>query len=74
MSQHAAQHVISAVGVVLPVHDEEELLPGALQSLEMAVNALSPSISCRVAVVLDRCGDASTAIARCWGARFGRRW
>ena len=71
MSRQGPQRVIGAVGVVLPVHDEEELLPGALQALEMAVNALSPSISCRVAVVLDHCGDASSAIARCWGARFG---
>jgi hypothetical protein len=71
VSRQGPQRVINAVGVVLPVHDEEELLPGALQALEMAVNTLSPSISCRVAVVLDHCGDASAVIARRWGARFG---
>jgi hypothetical protein len=59
------------VGVVLPVHDEEELLPGALHALEVAVDTLSPSISCRTAIVLDHCRDASWAIARRWGARFG---
>ena len=59
------------MGVVLPVHDEEKLLPRSLQSLEVAVSAVPPSISGRVAVVLDHCGDASSAIADTWGARFG---
>jgi hypothetical protein len=63
--------VISAVGVVLPVHDEEEMLPGALEALEVAVGELPPSISCRIAVVLDRCGDASAALACAWRARSG---
>jgi hypothetical protein len=65
------RRAVAAVGVVLPVHDEEKLLPGSLQSLEEAVNALPPSISCRVAVVLDHCADASSAIAHTWGTRFG---
>jgi hypothetical protein len=59
------------VGVVLPVHDEEKRLPGSLQALEVAVAALPSSISCRVAIVLDQCGDASSAIAHAWRARFG---
>jgi hypothetical protein len=54
---------------VLPVHDEEDLLPDALDALEIAIDALSPSISCRVVVVLDRCVDASSVIARSWTAR-----
>ena len=58
------------MGVVLPVHDEEDLLPEALRALEMAVNALSPSIPCRVVIVLDDCRDASSSIASCWAARF----
>lgn len=70
MRRHGSQRAIDAVGVVLPVHDEEELLPGALQALAMATDALSLSISCRVAIVLDDCSDASFGIARCWGARF----
>jgi hypothetical protein len=70
VSRQAPQRVLNAVGVVLPVHDEEELLPGALQALEIAIKALSLSISCRVAIALDHCGDASYAIARCWGSRF----
>ena len=32
---------------------------------------LPSSSSCRVAIVLDQCGDASWAIADGWGARFG---
>ncbi len=63
--------MIGAVGVVLPVHDEEELLPGALLALEPALDALSPSTSRMVAVVLDNCGDGSSAIARSWAARSG---
>lgn len=62
---------IDAVGVVLPVHDEEELLPSALQALEVALDAVPPSMSRRVAVVLDTCGDASSAIVRRWAARVG---
>jgi hypothetical protein len=71
VSQCEARRAIAAVGVVLPVHDEEALLPGSLQALEAAVAALPPSISCRIAIVLDRCGDTSSAIAHAWGARFG---
>lgn len=71
MSTLDARRKINAVGIVLPVHDEEELLPDALHALEAAVNALSPCMSCRIAIVLDRCGDASSAIARCWGKRLG---
>lgn len=71
MSRNRPQRVIGAVGIVVPVHDEEELLPGALQALERAVDALSTSISCRVAVVLDSCDDASSTIAGCWAARLG---
>ena len=63
MSTLDARRKINAVGIVLPVHDEEELLPRALQGLDVALAAVSPSISRRVAVVLDTCGDASSAIA-----------
>jgi hypothetical protein len=66
-----ARRKIDAVGIVLPVHDEEELLPRALQGLDVALAAVSPSISRRVAVVLDTCGDASSAIARRWAAEVG---
>ena len=70
MSQRHARREVAAVGVVLPVHDEENLLPCSLQALELAIAALPSSISCRVAIVLDRCGDASSAIVDAWAARF----
>jgi hypothetical protein len=54
---------------VVPVHDEEDLLPDAQQALDLAIDRLSPSVSCRVVLVLDSCGDASWTIARCWAAR-----
>jgi len=71
VTQNRTGRTIGAVGVILPVHDEAELLPGALQALEPAVDALSTSISSRVAIVLDDCGDDSSSIARCWAAEFG---
>jgi Glycosyl transferase family 2 len=60
-----------AVGVVLPVHDEEDLLPGALHALEDAVAALPTALSVRTVVVLDSCGDASAGIAGRWADRRG---
>ena len=45
--------------------------PARCKLLRLALAALPSSISCRVAVVLDQCGDASSAIAHGWGARFG---
>ncbi len=71
MKEHRSAHAIAAVGIVVPVHDEEALLPGALHALELAIDAMSPSISCNVAIVLDQCRDASSAIAHFWAARFG---
>jgi glycosyltransferase involved in cell wall biosynthesis len=58
-----------AVGVVLPVHDEEELLPTALASVSDALAGLPPQIETRVAVVLDDCSDMSSDIATEWSRR-----
>lgn len=55
----------SALAVVIPARDEEELLPGCLDSVADAVAALGsthPEIDCRVFVVLDSCQDASAAV------------
>jgi glycosyltransferase involved in cell wall biosynthesis len=62
---------IGAVGIVLPVHDEEERLPAALEAIEAAAQALPHGIASRAVVVLDHCRDGSTAIARAWGGRTG---
>jgi glycosyltransferase involved in cell wall biosynthesis len=52
--------VLNRVAVLVPVHDEEELLPGCLEALRAAG-------ACRVFVVLDACTDRSAAIARRYG-------
>lgn len=64
--------MIAAVGVVVPVHDEAELLPACLSALERALLALDPGIESRAVIVLDSCADGSDAIARRWarGVRF----
>jgi hypothetical protein len=49
------------VGVVVPAHNEQELLPGCLAGLASAV-AASP-VRVDVLVVLDSCTDASTIAA-----------
>ncbi|MEK8225949.1 hypothetical protein NKG05_07575 [Oerskovia sp. M15] len=58
---------MARLAVVVPVNDEEELLPRCLAALEVAVGALRterPSVQVAVVVVLDACADGSTAIAR----------
>ena len=62
---------ITGIGVVIPVRNEEELLPRALAALDAtrehlvaALGAAAPWV--RVVVVLDNCTDRSAAIARSW--------
>jgi hypothetical protein len=63
-----------AVGVVLPVHDEEELLADALDAIDQAFAQIADTgIECRTVVVLDSCGDASAAISRRWVRELARR-
>jgi hypothetical protein len=58
---------LQAVGVTIPVHNEEERLPSALQSLESACAEVEDSgLSLRVTLVLDACRDSSGAVARGW--------
>ena len=55
----------AAIAVVVPARDEEELLPGCLDSIADAVEALAvewPEIVTRVFVVLDACHDASAEV------------
>jgi glycosyltransferase involved in cell wall biosynthesis len=56
--------MIKAIGVVVPAHDEEALLPACLASLRRAAEhpALA-GIQVRLAVVLDRCSDRSGELA-----------
>jgi Glycosyl transferase family 2 len=62
------------VGLVLPVHDEERLLPAALAALERAIDDVpdAHSESIDVVVVLDGCTDRSQEIAEEWCRRVLR--
>ncbi len=56
-----------AIGVVVPVHNEEALLGPALESLENAFAVLcTKNISLGVAVVLDACSDRSAQVVKKW--------
>jgi len=63
-----------AVGVVVPVHNEQELLGAALAALANAFDQLSRgNLLLRTAVVLDMCSDASEEITREWRSALARR-
>lgn len=54
------------IGVVVPAHDEEVLLPGCLDHLDVArrwLARLAPDTETRVVVVADRCLDRTPGIA-----------
>jgi glycosyltransferase involved in cell wall biosynthesis len=59
--------VISAVGIVVPAHNEEDLLPACLRALRRAGDRLS-GVPVRVVVVADSCTDGSAEVARSLGA------
>lgn len=54
---------IRAVAVVIPAHDEEDLLGAALAALSTAVRRAAARATVTVHVVLDACTDASAEIA-----------
>lgn len=54
---------VEAVAVVVPVHDEEDLLEACLRALAAAVDAASEVVDVVVVVVLDGCTDRSAEIA-----------
>jgi glycosyltransferase involved in cell wall biosynthesis len=58
--------VISAVGIVVPAHNEERLLPSCLTALREAarVAAASYGVSVATVVVADACSDDTAALAR----------
>lgn len=62
-----------AVGVVVPVHNEEELLGAALTSLnESFVELRGLGLDLRAAVILDDCHDASADVVANWDHRLGQ--
>jgi len=56
---------VTAVGVVVPVHDEEKLLPRCLAAVRAA--AAGCGVPVHVVVVLDACADGSVAAAAAVG-------
>lgn len=63
---------IRRVVVVVPVHDEEELLPACLDALADG-RAQVPDLDVFTVVVLDSCSDGSESIARRWADGSGDR-
>jgi glycosyltransferase involved in cell wall biosynthesis len=59
--------VIEAVGVVIPAHDEQDLLPSCLASLRRAEAALR-GMPVHLVVVADACRDRTASAARRGGA------
>jgi glycosyltransferase involved in cell wall biosynthesis len=52
--------------VVVPAHNEERLLPGALRAISKAADAVAGEVE--IVVVANRCTDATAEIARAAGA------
>ena len=59
--------VIAAVGVVIPAHDEEDLLPSCLAAVRLAAAPLA-GLPVHVVVVADACTDQTARLARAGGA------
>jgi glycosyltransferase involved in cell wall biosynthesis len=57
--------VLSRLAVVVPAHNEEDLLPGCLSAVAVAAEAVDLPV--RVIVVLDSCTDGTGAVARAAG-------
>ncbi|HEY4462574.1 MAG TPA: glycosyltransferase [Streptosporangiaceae bacterium] len=62
--------MIGTVGIVVPAHDEEDLLPSCLAALHEAAAAAAAERGVRVRVVVaaDACSDGTAALARQAGA------
>ncbi|WP_312677467.1 glycosyltransferase [Microbacterium sp.] len=64
---------IEAIGVVVPAHDEEDLLGACLAALARAAQEARPLVrDARIWVVLDACSDRSEEIARAAGVEIVR--
>ncbi|HEV7979432.1 glycosyltransferase [Amycolatopsis sp.] len=56
--------MISAIGVVVPAHDEAEFIGPCLRALRRALSELPARIDRAVCVVADRCADDTAEMAR----------
>jgi glycosyltransferase involved in cell wall biosynthesis len=59
--------LIEAVGVVVPAHDEEDLMPDCLSAVRRAGQALD-GVPVHLVVAADACGDRTAEVARAAGA------
>jgi glycosyltransferase involved in cell wall biosynthesis len=55
-----------AVGIVLPVHNEERMLRSSLNALDAAASLLGDDFPSHIVIVLDNCRDDSATVARRW--------
>lgn len=63
-----------ALGVVVPVHDEEDLLDASLESLSVSLGDVRDcGVTCEVVIVLDSCVDLSARVVAEWQRRHARR-
>jgi SAM-dependent methyltransferase len=60
----AQANMISAIGVVVPAHNEEDLIGGCLRALRKALQELPAAVDRAICVVADRCTDATSEPAR----------
>jgi hypothetical protein len=57
-------------GVVIPVHDEERLVPQSLEALDRAMTAVADlNLDVGIVIVLDRCSDRSGELVDQWRRR-----
>lgn len=55
-----------AVGIVLPVRNEERMLRSSLDALDAAASRVGDELPCHIVVVLDDCRDGSATVAQRW--------
>ncbi|MBO0819901.1 MAG: glycosyltransferase [Nocardiopsaceae bacterium] len=62
--------MIRSVGVIIPAHDEQDLLPSCLASMHLAIGGIrrSRGLPVRLVVVADACQDRTAEVARQAGA------
>jgi glycosyltransferase involved in cell wall biosynthesis len=73
MSRHALIRT-KALGVVIPVHNEEQLLGGALDALGAAFAEVRDiSLPSHLVLVFDSCRDESVDVARRWEQTLSKR-
>jgi hypothetical protein len=59
LAEPAPEPPVDAVGVVVPARDEQDRIDACLTSVRRALSALPDGVAVAVAVVLDRCRDAT---------------